>query len=144
MGVRQTSIDCYNEIKANGLLSKRRMEVYEILFHHGQLTANEIVRVSKAEYPNTNPSSFHARLSELKRYGVIIEVGEKRDEVSGNNCYIWDLTDNLPSKSASSPKQTKKEKIKNTLKVIVSLGLKLEKESEKEDLREIYGLVENI
>ena len=48
--IRQTSIDCYNKIKAEGLLSKRRLEVYEILFHHGQLTANEIVRISKKTY----------------------------------------------------------------------------------------------
>ena len=29
MKTRQTSIDCYNEIKANGLLSKRRLQAYQ-------------------------------------------------------------------------------------------------------------------
>ena len=95
---RETSIDCYEQIKAEGLLSKRRMEVYEMLFQHGAMTANEIVRKSKKVYPNTNASSFNARLSELKARGAIIEVGEKKDAVSGNNCFVWDLTDKLPTK----------------------------------------------
>jgi len=29
MNIRQTSIDCYKQIKSEGLLSKRRLEVYE-------------------------------------------------------------------------------------------------------------------
>jgi hypothetical protein len=110
--MRQTSIDCYYEIRSNGLLSKRRMEVYEMIFLNGPLTANEIVRISKSEYPNTNPSSFHARLSELKRFGVILEVGEKKDEVSGNNCYMWDLTDRTPFKITTV---TKKDRVNTAL-----------------------------
>jgi len=98
MPVRQTSIETYRKIESDGLLSKRRFEVYSMLFDSGPLTANEIVRHSKQHYPNTNPSSFHARLSELKRLGVAVEVGTKQDPVSGNRCYIWDVTDKLPIK----------------------------------------------
>lgn len=29
--VRQTSINCFNQIKKEGLLSKRRLEVYKML-----------------------------------------------------------------------------------------------------------------
>lgn len=120
MNTRQTSIDCYNAIKANGLLSKRRMEVYEILFKYGPMTANEIVRISKISYPNTNPSSFHARLSELKKYGVIVEIGEKKDIVSNNNCLIWDLTDRLPKKIKLST-SAKKLKVIDALNALRQL-----------------------
>lgn len=96
------------------------MEVYEILFKYGPMTANEILRISKISYPNTNPSSFTARLSELKKYGVIIEVGEKPDIVSNNNCYIWDLTDTLPKKIELST-NTKKSKVNNALNALRQL-----------------------
>ena len=33
MNTRQTSIDCYNKIQRNGLLSKMRFEVYSALFN---------------------------------------------------------------------------------------------------------------
>jgi len=39
---RDTSIEAYRTIKANGLLSKRRLQVYEYLFNHGPATAKEI------------------------------------------------------------------------------------------------------
>jgi hypothetical protein len=96
------------------------MEVYEILFEHGAMTANEIVRISKVSYPNTNPSSFHARLSELKKYGVIIETGEKKDAVSNHNCYIWDLTDNLPKdiKLSVNTKQKRVDEAIDSLRVL--------------------------
>ena len=35
MNIRQTSIDCYKQIKSEGLLSKRRLEVYELLLENG-------------------------------------------------------------------------------------------------------------
>lgn len=74
------------------------------------MTANEIVRKSKESYPDTNPSSFHARLSELKTYGVIAEIGEKQDAISNQSCYIWDLTDKLP-KDIKLSTNTKKERL---------------------------------
>ena len=120
MSIRQTSIDCYNQIKESGLLSSRKMEVYEILFRHGPMTANEIVRKAKVSYPNTNPSSFHARLSELKKCNAIIEVGEKRDVFSGKSCYVWDLTDRIPVKESRKTK-TKKDRVDDVLNALRSL-----------------------
>ena len=96
--IRQTSIEAYNTIKENGLLSKRRWEVYDILFHHGPLTAHEVVQVARKQYPYANQTSFNARLSELKKEGVAIEVGSKTNEVSGVSNYLWDVTSGLPIK----------------------------------------------
>lgn len=94
--IRETSIEVYNKIKDDGLLSRRRFEVYEILFKHGPLTGNEIVRVARRKYPDANQTGFNARLSELKRMEVIVEVGEKPDDVSGYRCYLWDVTNKIP------------------------------------------------
>ncbi len=142
MNMRQTSVDCYNEIVTNGLLSKRRLEVYEIIYSNGPLTANEIVRISKVKYPNTNPSSFNARLSELKRCGVIIEVGEKRDDISNNNCYIWDLTDRLPVKM-KQPTNIKNDKINNIITALCEL-YKIRHTSTEEDWKSVARLISDI
>ena len=93
--MRQTSLDAYRQIEAEGLLSKRNWEVYEALFHHGPLTAHEIVQLMRSKYPQANQTGFNARLSELKRIGVVTEVGEKKNPVSGKMNYIWDVTCNL-------------------------------------------------
>ena len=142
INIRQTSVDCYNEIVTNGLLSKRRFEVYEIIYSNGPLTANEIVRISKVKYPNTNPSSFNARLSELKRCGVIIEVGEKRDDISNNNCYIWDLTDRLPIKM-EQPTNIKNDKINNIITALCEL-YKIRHTSTEEDWKSVARLISDI
>jgi len=89
--IRQTSIDAYNEILFNGLLSKRRWEVYNFLYQNGPLTAEEI-RVALC--PNLG-NGITPRLSELKALGVIVEVGTKKNP-SGMEAILWDVTGNLP------------------------------------------------
>lgn len=39
MAVRQTSIDCYNQIKANGLLSDLRLLTYHAMLNSAPCTA---------------------------------------------------------------------------------------------------------
>lgn len=94
--IRQTSVDAYHAIRDEGLISKRKFEVYEILFHHGPLTAHEIVYMARSKYPLANQTGFNARLSELKTLGLAIEVGEKINPVSGKLNYLWDVTDKRP------------------------------------------------
>jgi hypothetical protein len=85
----------YAEIKNNGLLSRMRWRVYDYLYHHGPLTANEIDAglMGPAE---VNPS-YHKRLSELENAGTVREVGERACRISGRNCIEWDVTANLPN-----------------------------------------------
>ena len=93
MNIRQTSIDCYNQIKAEGLLSKRRLEVYEAIFKNAPCSASEIFNVKNLK---TNQSG---RFTELRDLGVIYEKGIKKCSVTGKNVIEWDLTDNLPINS---------------------------------------------
>ena len=44
MGARQTSIDCYNQIKAEGLLTKRRLQVYEAILRNAPCTSSEAMK----------------------------------------------------------------------------------------------------
>lgn len=95
---RQTSAEAYRKIKEEGLLSLRKMEVYQILYKYGPLTAHEIVSVARSKYPSANQTGFNARLSELKKVGCAIEVGEKVNAISGKKNYLWDVTSSVPIK----------------------------------------------
>ncbi len=95
---RHTSAQAYRRIEEEGLLSNRRWQVYDILYKHGPLTANEIIRYARRYHPTANQTGFNARLSELKRIGVVVEVGEKPDAISGQKCFLWDVTEGLPLK----------------------------------------------
>ena len=111
MNTRQTSIDCYNEIKANGLLSKRRLEVYDALYISAPCTSSEAIRNAKTTFGVFGVSS---RFTELRDLGVIYEKGIKKCSVTGRNVIEWDLTDNLPIKIKSSNK-TKKQRINDAI-----------------------------
>jgi hypothetical protein len=97
---RQTSIDVYREMEASGLLSARRWEVYEILWHHGPMTSNEIFQHARL---HGNPNYRHntnARMTELRDLGVAQELGATICQVTKRRVILWDVTDRLPVKSA--------------------------------------------
>lgn len=105
---RQTSIEAYNVIKENGLLSKRRWEVYDVLFHNGPLTAGEIGKHMSGyrSAVSTADRNIHARLSELKKFGVVFEVRERICSITGMTVIECDVTDRLPIK-LEKPKRIK-------------------------------------
>lgn len=107
MAIRQTSIDCYNQIKAEGLLTKRRFEVYEAVCNSAPCTSSEAM-ISRLNSTNVLSQS-RARFTELRELGVIYEKGIKKCTVSGRNAIEWDLTDKLPKKTLNA--KTTKQKI---------------------------------
>jgi hypothetical protein len=113
MGTRQTSIDCYKQIQAQGLLSKRRFEVYEAIFKNAPCTTNEALKgihLSDGNYRSNEGS----RTTELRDLGVIYEKSIKKCTVTGRNVIEWDLTDRLPIDRKVAI-LTKKQRVANTL-----------------------------
>jgi len=104
--VRETSIECYNEIKSNGLLTKRRFEVYEAIYNSAPCTASEVFKANNLE---TNQSG---RFTELRNLGVIYEVRTRKCNITNRTAIEWDLTDRLPKmvkpNSNSKPRNLKK------------------------------------
>lgn len=96
---RQTSIEAYNTIKENGLLSLRRWQFYDVLFRFGPLTQNECARKVELVYKTKlSESGIGSRLSELRTMGVVQEVGKRRDSITGMKNILWDCTKKLPIK----------------------------------------------
>lgn len=98
MGTRQTSIDCYNQIKAQGLLSKLRLATHYAMVYSAPCTAGEL-----QSYIDKNGIKVkHAwkLLSQLRNLGVVYEKSERKCNVTGRVVIEWDLTDKLPIKPA--------------------------------------------
>lgn len=99
MSKRQTSIDAYNKIKEEGLLSRRRWEIYDVVFKNGPMTSAEAFR--KLILANTirNITQSRARFTELRDSGVFQECGTKVCSVTGMTVILWDVTSRLPIKA---------------------------------------------
>jgi hypothetical protein len=139
--MRQTSIDCYNQIKAEGLLSKRRLEVYEAILKSAPCSSGEAF--SKMLTSSNVISQSRARFTELRELGVIYEIGVKKCSITNRNVIEWDLTDEIPADTEKAKTKSKKTKVREVLNLIETLGKQLT-EQEKVELRKIYHLIKKI
>jgi hypothetical protein len=92
---RPTSLAAYREISDNGLLSKKRLETYQCLYHHGPATASEVFAVLAKGNPRFNWNT-RARFTELRDLGVIQEIGTRACRVTNMSSIVWEVTDRLP------------------------------------------------
>lgn len=88
---RETSKSAYQSIMANGTLSQRRRDVYDILYKYGPLSASEVCQ--KLSLPR---DSVSPRLSELQRLSIVKEFGTKTCGITGQTVTAWDVTASLP------------------------------------------------
>jgi len=139
MKIRQTSIDCYNKIKQEGLLSKRRLEVYEALLLSAPCTSSEAIRNAKTTFGVFGVSS---RFTELRNLGVIYEKGERSCSITGRNVIEWDLTDRLPV-NIKKPNKTKQHRSKEALNSLREL-YKNKDISIDEDWKKVADLIKSI
>jgi hypothetical protein len=112
MTTRQTSIDCYNKIKEQGLLSNMRFKVYEAILKKAPCTSGEAFAIMTTK--ENQISQSRARFTELRELGVIYEKGEKQCSITGRNVIEWDLTDRLPV-NVKNPNKTKKQRVDDAL-----------------------------
>jgi len=91
MKTRQTSIDCYNQITQEGLLSKRREEVYKAIYKAAPCTTNEALK-----HIHSGSHGIGSRTTELRQLGVIYERGVRKCKITGRNTIEWDVTGRLP------------------------------------------------
>jgi hypothetical protein len=96
MAVRKTSIEAYKEIESNGLLEGLLWITYRALYQFGPMTQNETCR--KINNGDIQDRSIMPRFAQLKKYGVIEEIGTKKCDVTGREVLLWDVTANLPRK----------------------------------------------
>lgn len=137
MNTRQTSRDCFTQIKEEGLLSKMRFKVYSALLSMGKPSTTrevyETMDVVKQEA---------TRFTELRKLGVIYEVQNRKCNITGRTSIEWDLTDRLPVSIKKSNK-TKKQKIDEVLNSLREL-YKNKNTSTIEDWKMVADLIKSI
>ena len=137
MKTRQTSIDCYNQIKEEGLLSNMRFRVYSALLAMGKPSTTREV------YETMNVIKQEAtRFTELRKLGVIYEVQNRTCTVTGRTSIEWDLTDRLPVNIKKS-NRTKKHKIDDALNSLREL-YKNKDNSSDEDWKIVANFIKSI
>jgi hypothetical protein len=134
---RQTSVDCFNKIKSEGLLAKRRLEVYEAIFKNAPCTTNEAL---KDIYSGSH--GVGSRTTELRDLGVIYEKGIRPCKVTGRNVIEWDLTDKLPIDTKVFT-DTKKDRVNNSLNALREL-YKNKNNSTDDDWKNVADLIKSI
>ena len=140
MNTRQTSIDCYNEIKANGLLSKTRLQVYLAILKNAPCSSGEAFATMTTK--ENQISQSRARFTELRRLGVIYEKSVRPCKVTGRNVIEWDLTDRLPVNIKKS-NTTKKQSVDDALNLLREL-YKNKDTSTDEDWKRVADLIKSI
>jgi len=137
MKARQTSIDCYNQIKEEGLLSNMRFRVYSALLAMGKPSTTREV------YATMNVIKQEAtRFTELRKLGVIYEVQNRKCNITGRTSIEWDLTDRLPIKIKKC-NRTKKHKIDDALNSLREL-YKNKDTSTDQDWKTVADLIKSI
>ena len=109
--VRKTSIDCYNQIKAEGLLSTMRLKVFNAIVISEPCTSSEAMKLVESK-----SLGFGSRFTELRDRGVIEELGTKICTVTGRNVIEWGVTGNLPKTIVKTSKFKPSQK---TIKFII-------------------------
>ena len=138
--MRQTSINCYNQIKAQGLLSKLRLATHYAMLYSAPCTAGEL-----QSYIDKNGIKVkHAwkLLSQLRDLGVVYEKDERKCNVTGRVVIEWDLTDNLPIKPTTTS-NTKKQRVEDTLSALREL-YKTKDTSTDNDWKKVADLIKMI
>ena len=140
MKTRQTSIDCYNQIKEEGLLSNMRFKVYEAILKKAPCTSAEVLSIMLSK--NSAITSSRARFTELRELGVIYEVQNRKCTITGRTSIEWDLTDRLPI-NIKNPNKTKKHRVDDALNSLREL-YKKKNNSTIEDWKLVADLIKNI
>ena len=140
MTTRQTSIDCYTQIKQEGLLSKMRFKVYEGILKNAPCTSAEVLSTLLSK--NSAITSSRARFTELRELGVIYEVQTRKCTITGRTSIEWDLTDRLPV-NIKKINKSKKHRVNDALKSLRKL-YKNKNISTVEDWKMVANLIKSI
>ena len=96
---RETSIEAYQEIEADGSLSDKRLRAYYFVVHNPHRTAGELLKHYQKHYSDLlSRNDLASLLSYLRRIGVIAESGTRECSVSGKSNIIWISTEKKPMK----------------------------------------------
>lgn len=102
---RETSIEAFRQIEAEGLLTKLKLRVLRLLVENGPLTAREAYTLEMKKTGKHIHDNFHQRFSELQRLGVVDCLPKRICRSSGRNAFEWKYNGGIPNKKKLSNKK---------------------------------------
>lgn len=105
---KQSSIDAYNEIKANGLLKETFWIVYDAVYRWGPISAGGAHMLVEREGIHKIPHSLGPRFAPLGRMGVIRMIGRRPCIKTGFSVQHWEVTGELPNRDPGPEESFKK------------------------------------
>ncbi len=93
---RATSVTAHEAVMADGTVRDQQKQIYSALYRHGPMTATECIQVVNESGTRTISENTHTRFAELRRRGVIHEVGKKVCAHTKKRCISWDVTGEPP------------------------------------------------
>lgn len=140
--MRVTSLEVYKKITDSGLLSKKRSQVYSIIYNGGIMSGSEVSKEYKKMYSASGYSeSIRNRITELVQQGVVEEVSTGECPITKNTVLLFRTTNNLPVKIPK--KESKKNRVDNTLEAFRELYRKKASSSD-EDWKKVADLIKQI
>jgi hypothetical protein len=110
--MRQTSINAYHSIKQDGTLSKKQIEVLNLVRAAGKITGRAVSRAI---------SGGHKRLSDLRDMGAIFVAGYATDPHTKKKVILWGPTNQPllcpPPTKRSSTSELKEEIVRLTKEI---------------------------
>ena len=141
--IQKTSVETYYAIKNSGLISDKRLKVFDIFWEHPDgLTGTQVSEIFKNKYPSSKHSeTIRNRITELRNMGVIDEIGVVECDFTNRKVMKFAISNRLPV--PLEKKLTLNERIDSVLESIALFGKTLN-EVDKIQLRKIYKEVEHL
>lgn len=93
---RATSVTAHEAVMQDGTVRDQQKQIYSALYRWGPMTATECIQVVNTAGDRKISENTHTRFAELRRRGVIHEVGKKVCKHTKKRCISWDVTGEPP------------------------------------------------
>ena len=142
--INSVSIEVYHSIKNSGILSDKRMKVYDIFYENPQgLTGSEVSEIYKSKYLSSKHSeTIRNRITELRDMGVLDEKAIVTCQYTNRSVTKFCLNQKMPT--SLEKKETLNEKLDKILHNIVELGYSMQEGEQKNKLRIIHKEIKNL
>ena len=142
--IANTSREAYQYLIANNLIGDKQARVLKIFVDSPRpLTGAEVSEIYKSQYPSAKHSeTVRNRITELVDMELLDLVGTTICRTTKRKVGVFQANRNTnPNKEKKPSFQEKKEKIMDLMK---ALGLSLPLGKQRDELREIYHLIEKL
>ncbi len=135
--IKNTTLETFKQIQEEGLLSEKRLRVYEIIYEYGALTGAQISEIYQTKYPSAQHSeTIRNRITELIQMNVVKEAGMIVCDKTKRTVNTYLCTNELPAKIQK--KTNKKQVVLYALQKVEVIAKKVDDIEVKEELRKLW------